>query len=40
MKLDELVTSTYRHADINTAFADMWAGRNLRGMIVYTDADY
>ncbi len=33
--LDELITRTYPLEDINQAFADMKAGKNLRGVIVY-----
>ncbi|WP_322755047.1 NDMA-dependent alcohol dehydrogenase [Frankia sp. Cas3] len=39
LKLDELVTSTYKLEDINSGYADMAAGRNLRGVVLYTDAD-
>jgi S-(hydroxymethyl)glutathione dehydrogenase / alcohol dehydrogenase len=35
LKLDELVTQTYRLAQINEAFADMEAGKNARGVIVF-----
>ncbi len=40
LKLDELVTTTYRLDEVNQGYADMAAGKNLRGLIVYTDADY
>ncbi|WP_370185423.1 NDMA-dependent alcohol dehydrogenase [Rhodococcus wratislaviensis] len=40
LKLNELVTQTYRLEDINQGYDDMLAGRNLRGLIKYTDADY
>jgi len=40
LKLDELITSTYKLEDINQGYADMVEGRNLRGVILYTDADY
>jgi S-(hydroxymethyl)glutathione dehydrogenase/alcohol dehydrogenase len=33
LKLDELVTRTYSLNDINQGWADMYAGRNLRGVI-------
>jgi len=36
-KLDELITKTYKLEDINTAFADMREGKNIRGVIVYDD---
>ncbi len=35
LKLDELITQTYPLEDINQAFADMQAGKNLRGVIMY-----
>jgi S-(hydroxymethyl)glutathione dehydrogenase/alcohol dehydrogenase len=35
LKLDELITSTYRLDQINQAFDDMQAGRNARGVIVF-----
>ena len=35
LKLDELVTRTYKLEDINQAFTDMQDGKNLRGVIVY-----
>jgi S-(hydroxymethyl)glutathione dehydrogenase/alcohol dehydrogenase len=40
LKLDELVTTTYRLEDINVGYQDMRDGKNLRGMVVYGDADY
>ncbi|AZG47155.1 NDMA-dependent alcohol dehydrogenase [Gordonia insulae] len=40
LKLDELVTTTYKLEEINQGYADMLAGKNLRGVIRYTDADY
>ncbi|MCW2616471.1 MAG: alcohol dehydrogenase [Frankiales bacterium] len=39
LKLDELVTSTYRLEDVNQGYQDMRDGKNLRGVILYTDAD-
>ncbi len=39
LKLDELITTTYALEDINQGYADMRDGKNLRGVIVYTDAD-
>jgi len=39
LKLDELVTP-YRLDDINQGYQDMRDGKNLRGVIRYTDADY
>jgi len=35
--LDELVTRTYRLEEVNQAFGDLEAGRNLRGVIVFDD---
>ncbi|WP_430336098.1 NDMA-dependent alcohol dehydrogenase [Rhodococcus sp. ACT016] len=40
LHLDELVTRTYAHDQINEGYADMLDGHNLRGIIEYTDADY
>ncbi|HEY3685860.1 MAG TPA: NDMA-dependent alcohol dehydrogenase [Streptosporangiaceae bacterium] len=40
LKLDELVTRTYKLEDINQGYQDMRDGKNLRGVIKYTDADY
>jgi len=40
LKLDELVTTTYRLEDINQGYADMAAGTNLRGVVLYDDADH
>jgi len=39
LKLDDLVTTRYSLEDINTGYQDMRDGKNIRGMIVYTDAD-
>ncbi|SHN17358.1 NDMA-dependent alcohol dehydrogenase [Cryptosporangium aurantiacum] len=35
LRLDDLITTTYRLDDINDAFADMRAGKNLRGAITF-----
>lgn len=35
LRLDELVTRTYRLEDINQGYADMHAGKNVRGVIVF-----
>lgn len=40
LKLDELVTTTYRLEDINIGYQDMRDGKNLRGMVLYGDDDY
>ncbi|CAN5690654.1 hypothetical protein BH11ACT6_BH11ACT6_50540 [soil metagenome] len=39
LNLDDMVTREYRLEQINEAYADMLAGRNIRGVIRYTDAD-
>jgi len=40
LKLDELVTATYKLEEINEGYADLRDGKNLRGMVRYTDVDY
>ena len=35
LALDELITTTYKLDDINQGYADMHAGKNIRGVIVY-----
>jgi Zn-dependent alcohol dehydrogenase len=35
LKLDELITRTYKLEDINTAVQDMREGRNIRGVIMF-----
>jgi S-(hydroxymethyl)glutathione dehydrogenase/alcohol dehydrogenase len=39
LKLDELVTTRYSLEEINKGYQDMRDGNNIRGMIVYSDAD-
>jgi S-(hydroxymethyl)glutathione dehydrogenase/alcohol dehydrogenase len=39
LKLDELVTTKYSLEEVNQGYQDMRDGKNIRGMIVYTDAD-
>jgi S-(hydroxymethyl)glutathione dehydrogenase/alcohol dehydrogenase len=39
LKLDELVTNRYALEEVNQGYQDMRDGDNIRGMIVYTDAD-
>jgi S-(hydroxymethyl)glutathione dehydrogenase/alcohol dehydrogenase len=39
LKLDELATTKYSLEDINQGYQDMRDGKNIRGMVVYTDAD-
>ena len=40
LKLDELITRTYTLEDINQGYADMNAGKNIRGVIMYGEDDY
>lgn len=40
LKLDELVTTTYRLEDINQGYQDMADGKNLRGVVIYGEDDY
>ncbi len=40
LNLGDLTTQTYRLDQINEAYDDMLEGRNIRGMVVYTDDDY
>ena len=40
LKLDELTTSTYTLEEINQGYDDMNAGKNLRGVIHFTEADW
>lgn len=35
LKLDELITTTYRLDEVNQGYADMHAGRNIRGVILH-----
>ena len=35
LHLDELITQTYTLDQINEGYADMHAGKNMRGVIVY-----
>lgn len=39
LKLDGLVTNTYALEDVNQGYQDMRDGKNIRGLIRYTDAD-
>jgi NDMA-dependent alcohol dehydrogenase len=39
LKLDELVTRTYRLEEINQGYADMNEGRNIRGLILFDEQD-
>ncbi|MFT3660299.1 MAG: NDMA-dependent alcohol dehydrogenase [Gordonia sp. (in: high G+C Gram-positive bacteria)] len=40
LNLADLVTQTYRLEEINKAYDDMLEGNNVRGMIVYDEADW
>ena len=40
LNLSDLVTQTYRLEEINKAYDDMLEGNNIRGMIVYDEADW
>jgi S-(hydroxymethyl)glutathione dehydrogenase/alcohol dehydrogenase len=35
LKLDEMITRRYRLDEINEGYADMHAGKNIRGVIVH-----
>jgi S-(hydroxymethyl)glutathione dehydrogenase/alcohol dehydrogenase len=35
LKLDQLITKTYKLDDVNEAYADMIAGKNIRGVIMF-----
>jgi len=39
LNLDDLITKTYNLEEINDGYQDMLEGRNIRGVIRYTDAD-
>ncbi len=39
LNLDDLATTTYALEDINQGYQDMKDGKNLRGVILYSDAD-
>lgn len=40
LKIDEMVTNTYRLEDINVGYQDMLDGKNIRGVIRYDEADW
>jgi S-(hydroxymethyl)glutathione dehydrogenase / alcohol dehydrogenase len=40
LKIDEMVTNTYRLEDINQGYRDMLDGKNIRGVIRYDQADW
>jgi hypothetical protein len=39
VNLDDMMTREYRLEQINDGYRDMLKGRNIRGIIRYTDAD-
>ncbi len=39
LNLDDMITREYRLEEINEGYRDMLEGRNIRGIIRYTDAD-
>ncbi|MFC3964119.1 NDMA-dependent alcohol dehydrogenase [Nocardia jiangsuensis] len=39
LNLDDMVTRRYRLEDVNDGYRDMLEGRNIRGVITFTDAD-
>ena len=39
LNLDDMVTRRYRLEQINEGYSDMLEGRNIRGVICYTDTD-
>ncbi len=39
LNLDDMVTRQYKLEQINDGYRDMLEGRNIRGVIRYTDAD-
>lgn len=40
LNLDDLITARYRLEDINSGYADMCSGNNIRGIIEYASGDY
>src|SRR6202158_5313835 len=40
LKIDEMVTTTYSLENINDGYADMLDGKNIRGVIKFTEADW
>ena len=40
LEVDDMVTNTYRLEDINEGYQDMLDGKNIRGVIQYTEADW
>ncbi|ORA97411.1 alcohol dehydrogenase [Mycolicibacter minnesotensis] len=40
LKLDEMITTTYKLEDINNGYQDMIDGKNIRGVITYDESDW
>jgi S-(hydroxymethyl)glutathione dehydrogenase / alcohol dehydrogenase len=40
LKIDEMVTNTYTLENINDGYADMIDGKNIRGVVTFSDADW
>jgi S-(hydroxymethyl)glutathione dehydrogenase/alcohol dehydrogenase len=40
LSLDDMVTREYSLEQINEGYQDMLKGRNIRGVVRYTDADH
>lgn len=40
LKVDEMVTTTYRLEDINQGYQDMLDGKNIRGVVTFDEADW
>ncbi|CAJ1496166.1 MULTISPECIES: NDMA-dependent alcohol dehydrogenase [Mycobacteriaceae] len=40
LKIDEMITTTYKLEDINTGYQDMVDGKNIRGVITYDESDW
>lgn len=40
LKIDEMVTNTYRLEDINQGYRDMIDGKNIRGVVVFDESDW
>jgi Zn-dependent alcohol dehydrogenase len=40
LKVDEMITATYKLEDINTGYQDMIDGKNIRGVITFDESDW
>jgi S-(hydroxymethyl)glutathione dehydrogenase / alcohol dehydrogenase len=40
LKIDEMVTTTYSLENINDGYQDMLDGKNIRGVIKFTESDW